>query len=187
MPPNAQPQVRYTNLQDIDELRGRIASIEAAISSISAQIPPSLVQDIVALRSRIEAIEQQEDPLEPMPQGDDISLSYPFRLYLSGDEVLCQSGIHVWWNQYTQAIAYTTLVEDGTNNWAPTASTIYVERLANADGTATVTLNRTTDAVNVVLGGIADNKARWIIGTISSSGVISQSYTAGDIYELRVS
>lgn len=171
----------------IEELEGRVATLQATVDMLLQAVPQGLVQNMAGQRARIEAIEQQEDPLEPMPQGDDISLSYPFRLYLSDGEVLCQSGIHVWWNQYTQAIAYTTLVEDGTNNWAPTASTIYVERLANADGTATVTLNRTTDAVNVVLGGIADNKARWIIGTISSSGVISQSYTAGDIYELRVS
>lgn len=52
-----------TSLEDIE---GRIAILQGQIDMLLQMIPPGLVQNFARVEARVQAIEQQEDPLEPI-------------------------------------------------------------------------------------------------------------------------
>ena len=115
---------------------------------------------------------------------------HPFEVYTAGSKLCVWPGQHHWWNQLVQQIQTTSLYEDGTNSWALSACTIYVKRIYNdADDTATVTLEHTTDDASTVRAGITPKEFRWVIATFAASTGegINQRHCAGDIVESRTS
>lgn len=148
--------------------------------------------ELLSLRSELNEIRGRIADMElpggiQIGRGPDTPEDFPFRLYVDsvGPKVCMRPGVHVWWNQYTGAIATTTLEETGSNSWALASSTIYVKRVRNSDDTATVTLHRTTDSAATVLAGVTNSEARFIIGTISTSTGITQ-WRRQQIEEYRV-
>lgn len=113
---------------------------------------------------------------------------HPLQVYLSGGYICVRVGHHIWFDSYANVPAKTDLektVGDAWQAYTSGARTVYVKRVYNSDGTATVTLENTSDTYATVAGGITNTQARWILATIAD-GVITQWWTGGDIYDIRV-
>lgn len=120
--------------------------------------------------------------------GGAAAFEHPLQVYLSGGYICVRAGHHVWFDSYANAPAQTDLEKDVGDAWqayTTGARTVYVKRTYNSDGTATVELMNTADNFSTVRAGITNTEARWILATIAD-GVITQWWTGGDIYELRV-
>ena len=120
-------------------------------------------------------------------RGSAAPVEYPFQLYIAGGFLCCREGNHHWFNSFTNAVTTIPLEEDGTNSWPiNAASTVYVERTYNTDGTASLSLVRTADNLATVKGGQSATVMRFVIGTCTAEGVITQRWLGGDIDESRV-
>lgn len=67
MPPQQQPMVRrqyQTNYEE--DIESRMASLEILVNTLLSLVPTGLAQEVSDLRARVTAIEQQEDPMEPV-------------------------------------------------------------------------------------------------------------------------
>ena len=115
--------------------------------------------------------------------------NFPFEVYISGGYVCVREGHHIWWNSYTTTAAITTLSKAEGDAWvgSGSATVIYVKRLYNSDGTATVTLEHANTDYATVAAGITTTEARWILATLSGGSITQQWHRNGDIPELRVS
>lgn len=116
------------------------------------------------------------------------TFKHPFQVYLEGGYICVRGGNHLWFNEQSNGITQTTMAKAVTDAWQSYTSgnrTVYVKRIYNSDGSATVTLENTADSYVTVIGGINNTEARWILAEIADS-VITQWWTGGDIYELRV-
>ncbi len=119
--------------------------------------------------------------------GATASSDYPFKLYIDDGKLCCVEGNHYWFDSYANSVDIETLSETGTNSWPiNAASTVYVQRTYNGDGSATVTLVRTADSVNTVKSGQNNTVMRFVIGTCTDQGAITQRWLGGDIDESRV-
>lgn len=112
----------------------------------------------------------------------------PFTVYLDGGYVCVKQGHHLWWNSNTPAIAVTTLDKDLADAWvlASAATVVFLKRIYNADGTATVSLEYTATDYASVAAGISNTEARWILATLASGELVQQWWTGGDVSELRI-
>lgn len=154
-----------------------------------------LVGQIAMLTARVNELEDRMRSLEDAPVeigaafgGDDAATDqYPFKLYKYGGYLCCSEGNLYWFNEIAGAVTVHVVPEEnGVNSWPiDSYSTVYVRRTYNADGTATVELVRTSDSIATVKGGQTNTEMRFILGTCSSTGVITQRHF-GDIEEARV-
>ncbi len=132
----------------------------------------------------------EDDDVLPWPRGggEATDADYPFKLYIADGKLCCAEGNHYWYNSYSNAVDTETLSETGANSWPiNAASTVYVQRTFDAaDGSADVELVRTSDTVATVKAGQTATVMRFIIGTCTSAGIITQRWLAGDIDEGRV-
>lgn len=152
-------------------------------------------RELSALQGRIAELELRLEESEDAPVdiggaggGEDGNESYPLRVFVEDGYVCVQAGHHVWWNSFTSAPTVTTLEKDAGDTWVAIggATVVYVKRVYNSDGTATVTLEHANSNYSTVMGGVTTTEARWILATIDSNDVITQWWTGGDLYELRV-
>ncbi len=151
---------------------------------------------IAALTARVDELEDRVRVAEDAPVevgaggGDEESSTLPFQVYLAGGYVCVRPGHHLWWNAYTSQVegASTELDKDEADAWvaAASATVIYLKRVYNSDGTATVTLENANTDFASVMAGVTTTEARWILATLSGGGIQRQWWTGGDIYELRV-
>lgn len=134
----------------------------------------------------------------------------PLQVYLSGGYICVRAGHHIFWNSYSERIETVTydgdedewvagagptlLEKEAADAWIEpaNASVIYVKRVFNSDGTANTTLEYAMpglatpeDDYAAVINDVTNTEARWILATIAD-GVVTQWWTGGDIYELRV-
>ena len=81
----------------------------------------------------------------------------------------------------------TVLAKTAADLWDDTTfeGTVYVKRAYNSNGSSTVVLAKEANDYATVISGITNTEARWILATITD-GTITQWWTGGDIYELRV-
>lgn len=116
------------------------------------------------------------------------AFTHPLQVYLEGGYICVRSGHHIWFNEVSNAHDREDLEKTSLDAWQAYTSgdrTVFVKRIYNSDGSATVTLENTADSYITTLGQINNTTAIWILATISDS-VITQWWTGGDIYELRV-
>lgn len=155
----------------------------------------AILRQISELRSRIAELEMRQDDAEDAPVdiggaggGDDGTASFPFRVYVEDGYICVQTGHHVWWDSNTSDDNVTTLEKAAADAWVAVggATEIYVKRVYNADGTATVTLEHASSSYADVLDAVTATEARWVLATIDSDDVVTQWRTGGDIYEWRV-
>lgn len=114
--------------------------------------------------------------------------THPLQVYLEGGYICVRAGHHIWFNEVSNAHDREDLEKTSLDAWQAYTSgarTVFVKRIYNSDGSATVTLENTADSYITTLGQINNTTAIWILATISDS-VITQWWTGGDIYELRV-
>ena len=114
--------------------------------------------------------------------------THPLQVYLEGGYICVRAGHHIWFNEVSNAHDREDLGKTSLDAWQAYTSggrTVFVKRIYNSDGTATVTLENTADSYITTLGQINNTTAIWILATIADS-VITQWWTGGDIYELRV-
>ena len=127
--------------------------------------------------------------------GTASAFQHPLQVYYSAGVLCVRAGYHIWWNSYANQITTTSSASSGPTSLVKTAAdlwddttfegTVYVKRTYNSNGSSTVVLAKEANDYATVISGITNTEARWILATIAD-GVITQWWTGGDIYELRV-
>lgn len=163
-----------------------MSALEKDVSELRAQIA-DLLQRADATGQQPYASYRGVLDIERLPGSDDGE--YPFQVFIEDGYVCVREGHHIWWNSYTMTAAVTTLSKTVGDAWvAPASATvIYVKRVYNSDGTATVTLEYANTDYASVMAGVTTTETRWILATLSGGAVQTQWWRAGDIPEWRVS
>lgn len=157
-----------------------------------------LLQQMTQLQSqniqtlgRIALLEDEDDLPWPRAESGADEFQHPLQVYVSGGYVCVRQGYHLWWNSYTSALATSSVEKTSGDAFhaVGTAVAVYVQRIYNADGTTqTITIEKETATPTVagVMAGVTNLKARWVLATVDADGVVTQRWTGGDLYELRV-